>query len=193
MLFNIIIIRLTCYWIFAKSKCKCMAMSFCNSREISSFQNCPIVIILTSTSRKIYYSKPLYPKKPSFFSSKYPFTGKYHYEYVKLCVVKVCWVNSKAFVSFTILQSGSQNDLIDSWRNDEEESSSTSDAVSAANARWMTGGGSNPARNLSAEYPFHKNLCMPPQGINFDLTHKRGTFFPSCSTYTQPIFSLRAV
>ena len=26
----------------------------------------------------------------------------------------------------------------------------------------------------AAEYPFHTNLCMPPQGVNFDLTHKRG-------------------
>ena len=147
----------------------------------------------TSTSRKIYYFKPFHPKKPSFFSSKYPLTGKYHYEYVKLCVVKFCWVNYKAFVCFPILQSGSQNDLIDSWRNDEEESSSTSDAVSAANARWMTGGGSNPARNLSAEYPFHKNLCMPPQGINFDLTHKRGTFFRLVQPKTNPFLSLWAV
>ena len=101
MLFNIIIIRLTCYWIFAKSKCKCMAMSFCSSREISSFQNCPIVIILL-LQEKYTTSSHFIPKKPSFFSSKYPLTGKYHYEYVKLCVVKFCWVNFKAFVSFPL-------------------------------------------------------------------------------------------
>ena len=28
----------------------------------------------------------------------------------------------------------------------------------------------------AAEYPFQTNLCMPPQGVNFDLTHKRGNF-----------------
>ena len=83
--------------------------------------------------------------------------------------------HSEAIIIFnSTFQSGSQNDLIDSWRNDtEEDSTSTSDAVSAANARWMIG---NQTRNLSAEYPFHKNLCMPPQGINFDLTHKRGMY-----------------
>ena len=26
----------------------------------------------------------------------------------------------------------------------------------------------------AAEYPFQSNLCVPPQGVNFDLTHKRG-------------------
>ena len=80
------------------------------------------------------------------------------------------------FISyFCSLQSGSQNDLVDSWRSEDEDCSAatnttTSDAVSAANARWNIPS----QRNLSAEYPFHKNLCMPPQGINFDLTHKRG-------------------
>ena len=73
-----------------------------------------------------------------------------------------------------VLQSGSQNDLVDSWRSEDDDSAATntttSDAVSAANARWNIPS----QRNLSAEYPFHKNLCMPPQGINFDLTHKRG-------------------
>ena len=64
---------------------------------------------------------------------------------------------------------------MDSWRSEDEDCSAatnttTSDAVSAANARWNIPS----QRNLSAEYPFHKNLCMPPQGINFDLTHKRG-------------------
>ena len=82
------------------------------------------------------------------------------------------------FISyFRSLQSGSQNDLVDSWRSEDEDCSAatnttTSDAVSAANARWNIPS----QRNLSAEYPFHKNLCMPPQGINFDLTHKRGMY-----------------
>ena len=79
----------------------------------------------------------------------------------------------------SVFQSGSQNDLIDSWRNDptDEDSSANSEAVNAANAKWMISGNGNPTtRNLSAEYPFHKNLCMPPQGINFDLTHKRGLY-----------------
>lgn len=74
-------------------------------------------------------------------------------------------------------KSGSQNDLVDSWRDEDESSqaTNTSDAVSAANSRWnITANGHG--RHLSAEYPFHKNLCMPPQGINFDLTHKRGLF-----------------
>ena len=91
------------------------------------------------------------------------------------------------FIFNSIFQSGSQNDLIDSWRHDtEEDSTSTSDAVSAANARWMIG---NQTRNLSAEYPFHKNLCMPPQGINFDLTHKRGMYcLQKCIGGTFPTF-----
>ena len=192
MLFNIIIIRLTCYWIFAKSKCKCMAMSFC-SREISSFQNCPIVIILHFYFKKNLLQATLFPKSLHFSVASTLLQENTITNTLSCVSSTFCWVNSKVFVCFPILQSGSQNDLIDSWRNDEEESSSTSDAVSAANARWMTGGGSNPARNLSAEYPFHKNLCMPPQGINFDLTHKRGTFSRLVQPTTNPFLSLRAV
>ena len=66
---------------------------------------------------------------------------------------------------------------MDSWRDESETASSretTSEAISAANARWNTPPAPTSHRHLSAEYPFHKNLCMPPQGINFDLTHKRG-------------------
>ena len=83
---------------------------------------------------------------------------------------------------FSIFQSGSQNDLVDSWRDEDEATTSglTSEGVSAANARWNTptSGAPSTTRHLSAEYPFHKNLCMPPQGINFDLTHKRGIILP---------------
>ena len=76
-------------------------------------------------------------------------------------------------------QSGSQNDLVDSWRDESSEatgvsSQTTSEAIAGANARWNTPPAPTSQRHLSAEYPFHKNLCMPPQGINFDLTHKRG-------------------
>lgn len=79
-------------------------------------------------------------------------------------------------------KSGSQNDICDSWRDEPEDpleasNTSTSEAAAAANSRWtahMGGGGG--VRAMSAEYPFQKNLCMPPQGINFDLTHKRGLF-----------------
>ena len=85
-------------------------------------------------------------------------------------------MRSMFYLFLTSLQSGSQNDLVDSWRSEEDDSATTntttSDAVSAANARWNIPS----QRNLSAEYPFHKNLCMPPQGINFDLTHKRGMY-----------------
>jgi hypothetical protein len=79
-------------------------------------------------------------------------------------------------------QSGSQNDLVDSWRDESNEatgvsSQTTSEAISGANARWNNPPAPTSHRHLSAEYPFHKNLCMPPQGINFDLTHKRGEYF----------------
>ena len=76
-------------------------------------------------------------------------------------------------------QSGSQNDLVDSWRDESSEatgvsSQTTSEAIAGANARWNTPPAPTSQRHLSAEYPFHKNLCMPPQGINFDLKHKKG-------------------
>ena len=65
-----------------------------------------------------------------------------------------------------MFQSGSQNDLIDSWRNDppinDEDSSANSEAVNAANAKWMISGNGNPTtRNLSAEYPFQESMHAP--------------------------------
>ena len=70
---------------------------------------------------------------------------------------------------------------MDSWRDESSEaigvsSQTTSEAIAGANARWNTPPAPTSQRHLSAEYPFHKNLCMPPQGINFDITHKRGEY-----------------
>ena len=90
------------------------------------------------------------------------------------------------------LQSGSQNDLCDTWTPEEEA------AAAAAQGRLTPasggggaeqrgrqrapqrpqqrhGGGGSGNYGLAAEYPFQMNLCMQPNaGINFDLTHKRG-------------------
>ena len=65
-----------------------------------------------------------------------------------------------------LFQSGSQNDLCDTWTPEEEKEAAASFTTSSRTPR-------NTAVT-SAEYPFHANVCMPPQGINFDLTHKRG-------------------
>ena len=71
-------------------------------------------------------------------------------------------------------QSGSQNDLCDSWAEGEEETDESSSKTSTPVGSSCGGRGRGSFKNLSAEYPFHRNLCMQQQGINFDLTHKRG-------------------
>ena len=89
------------------------------------------------------------------------------------------------FPHYFPFQSGSQNDLCDTWTPEEEaeaedlSSRLCGSAGAAAAAATAVGPGSTPGtaasqQPLSAEYPFHMNLCMPPQGINFDLTYKRG-------------------
>ncbi len=79
------------------------------------------------------------------------------------------------FKKFPIFQSGSQNDLCDSWVDEADDDSKTRSPISGVHEIGVRGRG--PVRNLSAEYPFHRNLCVPHQGINFDLTHKRGMAF----------------
>lgn len=78
-------------------------------------------------------------------------------------------------------QSGSQNDLCDTWTPEEEDRSNSrlsrlSGVATNNNPVGSSAGipGARRANGTSAEYPFHMNLCMPKQGINFDLTHKRG-------------------
>ena len=90
-------------------------------------------------------------------------------------------------------QSGSQNDLCDSWVGEEDEESkeysrTVEDRNSHQGSKYTDPGSitstASPQRGdvglvqyhqpKAAEYPFQTNLCMPPQGVNFDLTHKRG-------------------
>ena len=73
-------------------------------------------------------------------------------------------------------QSGSQNDLCDSWEKDDVDPSSTTGTGTPNSSNVRSQGGFTPtSRTVSAEYPFHANLCLQPsQSINFDLTHKRG-------------------
>ncbi|XP_059082222.1 uncharacterized protein LOC131879802 isoform X2 [Tigriopus californicus] len=81
-------------------------------------------------------------------------------------------------------KSGSQNDLCDTWTPEEEDRSNSRlsrlSGVATSNNPLGSSAGIPGARRrgngTSAEYPFHMNLCMPKQGINFDLTHKRGLF-----------------
>ena len=86
------------------------------------------------------------------------------------------------FYIIYILQSGSQNDLCDSWTGEEGEESKayTGDNIDHNNQVIPQRGDVANLVQLqyhqpkAAEYPFQSNLCMPPQGVNFDLTHKRG-------------------
>ena len=83
-------------------------------------------------------------------------------------------------------QSGSQNDLLSdaAWSPEESPASPASSSSAAAAAAARLGGlsgapapaGAPGAAGASAcaEYPFHMNLCLPAQAVNFDLTHKRG-------------------
>lgn len=90
------------------------------------------------------------------------------------------------FVSLLPFQSGSQNDLLSdaAWSPEESPASPASSSSAAAAAAARLGGlsgapapaGAPGAAGASAcaEYPFHMNLCLPAQAVNFDLTHKRG-------------------
>ena len=85
------------------------------------------------------------------------------------------------FQSFITLQSGSQNDLCDSWTGEEGEECKqyTGNNGHSNQVVPQRGDVANPVQlqyhqPKAAEYPFQSNLCMPPQGVNFDLTHKRG-------------------
>ena len=63
-------------------------------------------------------------------------------------------------------KSGSQNDLCDTWTPEEEEAEFRIKKQQQQQHRRP--------HQISAEYPFQANSCMPPQAINFDLTYKRG-------------------
>ena len=74
---------------------------------------------------------------------------------------------------FSPLQSGSQNDLVDSWTAEEEQAALASAAAAAAATTGQSRRASNATRNgRSAEYPFHMNMCMTQHGVNFDLSHR---------------------
>ena len=82
-------------------------------------------------------------------------------------------------------QSGSQNDLLSdaAWSPEDSPASpaSSSSAAAAARLGGLSGapaagapGAIGAGASACAEYPFHMNLCLPAQAVNFDLTHKRG-------------------
>ena len=71
-------------------------------------------------------------------------------------------------------QSGSQGNLCDSWADEGTEGASGGQEKERRH-RLST----SKIRALPAEYPFQANLGLPQNSINFDLTHKRGKFYPS--------------
>ena len=70
---------------------------------------------------------------------------------------------------------------VDNYVRIEEHSvhEGTNTTATPSNLRSQAGTFTPTSRTVSAEYPFHANLCLQPsQSINFDLTHKRGGFLP---------------
>eukprot|EP00096_Caligus_rogercresseyi_P001788 TRINITY_DN1302_c1_g1_i2.p1 TRINITY_DN1302_c1_g1~~TRINITY_DN1302_c1_g1_i2.p1 ORF type:complete len:608 (-),score=215.55 TRINITY_DN1302_c1_g1_i2:2539-4362(-) len=89
-------------------------------------------------------------------------------------------------------KSGSQNDLCDSWADEEETGASGSsrspNTPSSGLGGLFTRAGS--FRNGgSAEYPFQNNLFTLQQGFNFDLTFKRELFVTLYSSVERLLMS----
>ena len=104
------------------------------------------------------------------------------------CVTYI-WQIDVILYMFSFLQSGSQNDLCDTFTPEEEEaelalvmtgnaSSKTGEVTSYPVGRTsrQQGACATGHNNMaSAEYPFFQmNFCGQSQGNNFDLNRKRG-------------------
>ena len=130
----------------------------------------------------------LSPKKPPFFCSKYPLTGKYHYEYVKLCVVKLCWVNYKAFVCFPLCSL--EVKMI--WSIPGETMKKNLAALRTRSAQLMHDGwpAEEVIRRATCQRNTHstKTYACPLKELTLISRTKEVHFFPSCSTHNKFIF-----
>ncbi|XP_071743115.1 uncharacterized protein [Lepeophtheirus salmonis] len=86
-------------------------------------------------------------------------------------------------------KSGSQNDLCDSWADEENSSDSPPQVTTPSSLGGLFRRTGSIRNGSSAEYPFQNNMFTHQQGFNFDLTYKRELFVTLYSSVERLLMS----